>query len=88
MEPRLYQGQALRVCAVRPALTEPSLQAHPESGKVVTRLKAPTPITSGGGSGPGIIFKELPTNSADKVNLLQHILTEKVSHCNRFQALQ
>jgi len=33
MEPRLYQGQALRVCAVRTVLTEPSLHAPPEGGK-------------------------------------------------------
>ena len=32
-EARLYQGLALRVCAVRPALTEPSLPAPPEGGK-------------------------------------------------------
>ena len=33
MEPRHYQGQALRVCAMRTALTAPSLHAHLESGK-------------------------------------------------------
>ena len=67
MEPRLYQGQALRVCAVRTALTEPSLHAHPESGKGDGAAGAP--LTSGGAQVLGHIFKELPTNSADEALL-------------------
>ena len=66
MEPRLYQGQALRVCAVRPALTEPRLPAPPEGGKGDGAAGA-HPLTSGGAQVLGLIFKELPTNSADEV---------------------
>ena len=64
-EARLYQGQALRVCAVRPALTEPSLPAPPEGGKGDGAAGA-HPLTSGGAQVLGLIFKELPTNSADE----------------------
>ncbi len=67
MEPRLYQGQALRLCAARPALTEPSLHAHPESGKGDGAAGA-HPLTSGGAQVLGLIFKELPTNSADEAH--------------------
>ncbi len=65
MEPRLYQGQALRVCAVRPALTEPGLPAPPEGGKGDGAAGAP-PLTSGGAQALGLIFKELPIDSADE----------------------
>ncbi len=68
MEPRLYQGQALRVCAVRTALTEPSLHAHPESGKGDGAVGVP-PLTSAGAQVLGLIFKELPINSADEANV-------------------
>ncbi len=71
MEPRLYQGQALRVCAVRTALTEPSLHAHPESGKGDGAADA-HPLTSGGAQVLGLIIKELPTNSADEAEKVQH----------------
>ena len=64
-ETRLHQGQALRVCAVRTALTEPSLHAHPESGKGDGAADA-HPLTSGGAQVLGLIIKELPTNSADE----------------------
>ena len=67
-EARLYQGQALRVCAVRPALTEPSLPAPPEGGKGDGAAGA-HPLTSGGAQVLGLIFKELPTNSADEAHL-------------------
>ena len=67
MEPRLYQGQALRVCAVRPALTEPSLHAHPESGKGDGAAGAP-PLTSGGAQALGLILKGQPTHSADEAS--------------------
>ena len=70
MEPRHYQGQALRVCAMRTALTEPSLPAHPESGKGDGAAGA-HPLTSGGAQVLGLIFKELPTNSADEAKLQQ-----------------
>jgi hypothetical protein len=52
MEPRLYQGQALRVCAVRTALTEPSLPAPPEGGKGDGAAGAPhLHLRRGSGSG-------------------------------------
>ena len=64
-EARLYQGQALRVCALRPALTEPSLPTPPEGGNGDGAAGA-HPLTSGGAQVLGLIFKELPTNSADE----------------------
>jgi len=69
-EARLYQGQALRVCAVRPALTEPRLPAPPEGGKGDGAAGA-HPLTSGGAQVLGLIFKELPTNSADEAKNLR-----------------
>ena len=52
MEPRLYQGQALRVCAVRTALTEPRLHAPPESGEGDGAAGAhPSHLRRGSGSG-------------------------------------
>ena len=66
-EARLYQGQALRVCALRPALTEPSLPTPPEGGNGDGAAGA-HPLTSGGAQVLGHIFKELPTNSADEAN--------------------
>ena len=75
MEPRLYQGQALRVCAVRTALTEPSLHAHPESGKGDGAADA-HPLTSGGAQVLGLIIKELPTNSADEAKILKRCKNE------------
>jgi hypothetical protein len=59
MEPRLYQGQALRVCAVRTALTEPSLHAHPESGKGDGAAGA-HPLTSGRLRFWGLFSKSYP----------------------------
>ena len=51
-EARLYQGQALRVCAVRPALTEPNLPAPPEGGKGDGAAGAPhLHLRRGSGSG-------------------------------------
>jgi hypothetical protein len=48
-------------------LTEPSLHAHPESGKGDGAAGA-HPLTSGGAQVLGLIFKELPTISADEAN--------------------
>ncbi len=56
MEARLYQGQALRVCAVRPALTEPSLPAPPEGGKGDGAAGAPH-LHLRRGSGSGAYFQ-------------------------------
>ena len=67
-EARLYQGQALRVRAARTALTETNLPAHPESGKGDGAAGA-HPLTSGGAQVLGLIFKELPTNSADEAQI-------------------
>jgi hypothetical protein len=50
---------------VRTALTEPSLPAPPEGGKGDGAAGA-HPFTSGGAQVLGLIFKELPTNSADE----------------------
>lgn len=68
-EARLYQGQALRVRAARTALTETNLPAHPENGKGDGAAGA-HPLTSGGAQVLGLIFKELPTNSADEAQAL------------------
>ena len=56
MESRLYQGQALRVCAVRPALTEPNLHAHPESGKGDGAARCP-PLSPPAGLRAGAYFQ-------------------------------
>ena len=75
MESRHYQGQALRVCAMRTAVSAPSLHAHPESGKGDGAAGA-HPFTSGGAQALGLIFKELTTNSADEAMFLLATLLE------------
>lgn len=55
MEPRLYQGQALRVRAARTALTETNLPAHPECGKGDGAAGA-HPLTSGGAPVTGLFL--------------------------------
>ena len=49
----------------RPALTESSLPAPPESGKGEGAACAPH-FTSGGAQVLGLIIKDLPTDSADE----------------------
>ncbi|MDD2466190.1 MAG: hypothetical protein PHI97_19500 [Desulfobulbus sp.] len=73
MEPRLYQGQALRVCAVRTALTEPSLHAPPEGGKGDGAAGAPPTFTSGGAQVLGLNIKNQPTDSADEAEILEPV---------------
>ena len=60
MEPRHYQGQALRVCAMRTALTAPSLHAHPESGKGDGAAGVPTPSPPAGLRLWGLFSKNYP----------------------------
>nr|WP_321465473.1 hypothetical protein [uncultured Desulfobulbus sp.] len=67
LEPRLYQGRALRLCAVRTTLTEPSLPAHPESGKGGGAAGAPPHLRRA--QVLGLILKELPTISADEAKI-------------------
>ncbi len=66
MKPRHYQGRALRVCAMRTALTAPNLHARPDGGKGDGAGRCAHPFTSGGAQALGLFIKDLLKNAADE----------------------
>lgn len=78
MEPRLYQGQALRVCAVRTALTEPSLPAPPEGGKGDGAAGAPH-LHLRRGSGSGAHFQRATHKFCGRGERLGYTVTMRTS---------
>lgn len=75
MEPRLYLGQALRMCTVRPALTgrRRASQLHLKVARVRGGGRWPFPHLRRS-SGSGAYYQELPTNSADEAFFIWNFL--------------